>query len=136
APRSTAGSVLGGGRRASAEQAGRRIAHGRLQTKVVPGGPGGHPPARRAHEQADLEQEGLVHVLDRLRLLAHGDGEGADADRSPAEVAAEGGEDGTVDLVEPQGVDAERGETGVGRLLVDDAGATHLGEVTDAPQEA
>src|SRR5205807_10493583 len=39
---------------------------------------GGYPAAGRAHQEAPLQEEGLVHVLDRLGLLAHADRKGAD----------------------------------------------------------
>ena len=67
-----------------------------------------HPAARRAHEQALLDEERLVHVLDRLGLLADADGQRRQPDRAAAELLAQRGEDGPVDLVEPALVDAEQ----------------------------
>ena len=74
------------------------------------GAGGGDPAARRALEQARLEQERLVDLLDRLRLLRHRDREGVEADRLPGEGLAERGEDGAVDLVEAELVDLEQRE--------------------------
>ena len=42
---------------------------------MAPGRRGGHPAPRGAHQQALLHQERLVHVLDRLGLLADADGQ-------------------------------------------------------------
>ena len=57
-----------------------------------------------------LQQERLVHVLDGLGLLADRDRERAEADRPPAERAAQRVEDGAVDLVEAELVDLEQRE--------------------------
>ena len=50
---------------------------------------GDHAAARRAHEQALLDEERLVDVLDGLGLLADADGEGRQADRAAAELLAQ-----------------------------------------------
>ena len=44
-----------------------------------------HPPAGRARDEPDADQEGLDDRLDGLRLLAHRDGERVQADRASAE---------------------------------------------------
>ena len=46
-------------------------------------------PARRAHQEALLEQVGLVDVLDRVGLLAHRHGQRRQPDRAAAELLAD-----------------------------------------------
>src|SRR3712207_2423305 len=81
---------------------------GRREPEVGEGRGGGHAPARRALEEAALEQVGLVDVLDRVRLLAHRDREGRQPDRAAAEARAHRGEDLAVEAVEAEGVDLEQ----------------------------
>ena len=64
--------------------------------------------ARRALEQAALEQERLVHVFDGLGRFADRDRERAEPDRPAGERAAQRGEDRPVDLVEAELVDLEQ----------------------------
>src|SRR4051812_20450968 len=78
------------------------------QTEVLPGRGQRDAAARRAHEQTLLDEERLVHVLDRLGLLAHADGQRREADRTATELLAQGAEDGAVDLVQPALVHAEQ----------------------------
>ena len=60
--------------RARHQQPGERVlargAARRGEAEVGERGRGGHPPAGRAHEQAPLDEERLVDVLDGLGLLA------------------------------------------------------------------
>ena len=65
----------------------RRGVGGRGHAQMLPRGRRGHPPARRALEHPQLQQERLVDVLDRLLLLAHADGEGREPNRPAAEAA-------------------------------------------------
>ena len=102
-------------RRASAagsEQAGSLArSAGRVQTEVRrrPAGVA-IAAARRALEQAALQQERLVHVLDGLGRLADRDRERAEPDRAARERAAQRVEDRPVDLVEAELVDLEQRE--------------------------
>jgi hypothetical protein len=57
--------------------------------------------ARRAGQHALLDEERLVHVFDRFRLLADADGQGAEPDRPTCGTVADSRQDGPVDLVEP-----------------------------------
>src|SRR6478736_5205696 len=86
------------------EQPGQRLvagaAPGSREAEVGERGLGGHAAAGRAHEEAALDEEGLVDVLDGLGLLPHADGQRREPDRSAPEALADGGEDGPVDLVE------------------------------------
>ena len=45
------------------------------------------PPARRAHQQAELHEVGLDHVLDDVALLGERRGQRLDADRAAAAAA-------------------------------------------------
>ena len=76
---------------------------------------GRDPAARGALEEAALEQERLVHVLDRLGLLAHRDRERGEPHRLARERAAQRGEHRPVDLVETERVDLEQRERGRAR---------------------
>ena len=84
------------GRVGGIEQAGRaggpvRGGWRRREAEVRPGRRRGHAAAGRAHQQALLDEERLVDVLDRLGLLADADGERRQPDRAAAELAAQGG---------------------------------------------
>ena len=68
---------------------------------------GRHPAPGRALDQALLEEERLVGVLDGVGLLADALGERGEADRAAAEAPAERVQDRPVDLVEAELVDAE-----------------------------
>ena len=80
-------------------------------------------------------EERLVDVLDRLGLLAHGDRQRRQPDRSAAELLAQRAEHGPVDLVEAELVDAEHGQAALGGGGVDAAVAADLGEVAHATQQ-
>ena len=105
------------------------------QPEVGPGRRHGHPAAGRAHEQALADEERLVHVLDRFGRLSHADGQRGQAHRTAAEAFAQRAEERPVHLVEAPLVDTEHGQPVVGRLLVDDARATNLGEVAHPTQQ-
>ena len=68
---------------------------------------GGDPAARRALEEALLEEEGLVDVLEGVALLAHGGGDGLHAHRAAAELLDDGEQDLPVHRVEAGGVDLQ-----------------------------
>ncbi len=82
---------------------------------------GRHPPARRALDQAQLEQIGLVDVLDRVLLLADRDRERREPDRAAAELLADRAQDLAVEAVEAELVDLEQLERRVRRVRRDDA---------------
>ena len=64
--------------------------------------------ARRALDEAELQQVRLVHVLDRVRLLAERDRQRRETDRAAAELQQDRGEQLTVDPLEPDPVDLEQ----------------------------
>src|ERR671935_1525661 len=59
---------------------------GARSADVRAAGVGDHAAARGALDEAELEEVRLVDVLDRLLLLAEGDGERREADRPAAEL--------------------------------------------------
>ena len=81
---------------------------GRRHADVPVGGRHRHAAAWRAGDHALLDEERLVHVLDRLGLLADADRQRRQPDRPAAELLAQRGEHRPVDLVEPEVVDAEQ----------------------------
>ena len=89
-----------GGRRCLRTVSRRRPRARRGYAQVRPGPGGGHPAARGALDQALLEQERLVGVLDGVGLLPHALRQRGQAHRLAAEAAAERVEDGPVDLVQ------------------------------------
>ena len=96
---------------------------------------GDDPPARRALEEAELEQVRLVDVLDRVGLLAERDGERREADRAAAELLGDRRQQLAVDALEPAAVDLEQLERLAGDVVRDLAGVAHLGDVAHAPQD-
>ena len=92
------------------ERSEQRQRPGRLQAEVREGALRGRPPARRALDQAALEQVGLVDVLDRVLLLAHRDRERREPDRAAAELLADRAQDLAVEAVEARVVDLEQVE--------------------------
>src|ERR671936_1570562 len=96
---------------------------------------GNHPAARRALDEAELEEVRLVDVLDRLLLLAEGDRERGEPDRPAAELDRDRFEQVAVGALEADPVDLvelERLERDVER---DRALVAHLGDVADTAQD-
>src|SRR6266545_1095540 len=97
---------------------------------------GDRPPARRPLDEAELQQEGLEDVLDRLGLLAERDRERGQPDRAPAELVHDRAEQLAVHALEPELVDLEQ----VQRLSSDRLGdaplVAHLRDVTDPAEDA
>ena len=92
--------------------------------------------ARRALEEAALEQVGLVDVLDRVRLLADGDGERRETDRAAAEASRRSSRGSRGRAVEAELVDASRSSAARATVGVDRAVAAHLGVVAHALEQA
>jgi hypothetical protein len=103
---------------------------------VGPGPGRRHPAPGRAQDQAALQEEGLVGVLDGVGLLAHALGQRGQPDRLAPEAAAQRLEDGPVHLVQAELVHPEEVEALGRRRSVDGAVAPHLGEVADPAQQA
>src|SRR3954453_19701747 len=98
---------VGPPRRRPLEQPGL-AAGGRLEAQVGEGPRGRDAAARRALEEAALQQVGLVDVLDRVLLLADSDGQRRETDRAALELQADRVEDLAVEAVEAQVVVPER----------------------------
>ena len=77
-------------------------------------------PARGPLDEAALQQVGLVDVLDRVLLLAHGHRQRGEADRPATELRADRVEDVAVQAVEAEVVDLQQGQRSVGGVGVDD----------------
>ena len=61
---------------------------------------GEHPPPGRAHEEAALQQERLVHVLDGVGFFSDGHRQGGEPHRTSVELLQDEGEDLAVHAVE------------------------------------
>ncbi len=92
----------------------RRLAVGATGRQVVaerrevnPGPLGRHPALRRPVQEADPEEERLVDVLDRLRLLREDRAQGGHAHGAAAELLDDGREQAAVGRVEADHVDLE-----------------------------
>src|SRR5690242_15885112 len=85
------------------EQAGHPLRDG--QAKMLVGPLRQDPAARRPLDQPLLEQVGLEDVLDRVGLLADGDGEGREPDRAPRELARHQFEELAIVAIEPRAID-------------------------------
>jgi hypothetical protein len=73
---------------------------------------------RRAVEEADLDQERLVDVLDRVLFLADSPPRSCQADRTAAELVDDRPQQLPIDVVEPVLVDLQQLQAGVGDLSV------------------
>ena len=76
-----------------------------------------------------MQQVGLVHVFDGVRLLADADRQGRQSDGATPEPGADGIQDGPVHLVESELIHAKELEAPSGHLLVDRPVAAYFGEV-------
>ena len=77
------------------------------------------PAARRALDEALLDQERLDDLLDRVARLGERRGDGLDADRTAAEAFGDELEIAAVERVEAERVDLEPAERLVGLVRVD-----------------
>ena len=108
----------------------------RLEAEMGEGVRRRHPPARRALDEAALQQVRLVDVLDRVLLLVHGHRERRQTDRAAAEAHADRVQDLAVQPVQALVVDLEHVQRGVGGRGVDRAVAVDLRVVADALEQA
>src|ERR1700760_4000406 len=106
-----------------------------LQPEVLVGPPGRGATARRALDQAALQQVGLVHVLDRVLLLPDRHRERRQTDRTATELVADRVQDLTIETVETLVVDLEHVQRRAGDLVGDDAAVADLGVIADAAQQ-
>ena len=90
---------------------------------------------RCAFEEALLDEERLIHLLQRAGVLADGRGDGSEAHGAALELVDDGGENFVVNLVQSVAVDVERLEGIAGNLHVDASVALDLCEVAHAAQQ-
>ena len=76
--------------------------------QVLVGPPGRHPAARRAVEEAELQQVRLDHIHDRVRLLAQRGRDRLQPHRPAAKVADDAAQHRPVQRVQPQVVDVQQ----------------------------
>ncbi len=95
-----------------------------------------HPPARRALQEALLDQVGLDHVLDGVAFLADRSGHVVQAHRPAVETVDHRLQQLAVHDVEAQRVDVEHGQCLLRDLVVDAARALDVGVVAHAAQQA
>src|SRR5205823_10190405 len=93
---------------------------GRLSPEMLVRQRRSHPAAWRAGQEAQLNEERLVDVHDRVRFFARCGGDGLDADRPAAELVYHGQKHLAIDLVQPQLVHLQPFER-VGRYYWRDA---------------
>ena len=93
-------------------------------------------PARRALDEAELQQVRLVDVLDRVRLLAERRGERREADRPAVELVGDRAQQLARLAVEALLVDLEQLERLARDLGRDRALVAHLGDVAHAAEDA
>src|SRR3954468_19566535 len=92
--------------------------------------------ARRALKETELQQERLVHVLDRVLLLAERDGQRREAHRPAAQLEEDRGEKLPGDSLETAVVPLEQLERLPCHLVRDHAVVLHLGHVSHPPEDA
>ena len=83
-----------------------------------------------------LQQVGLVHVLERVRLLADRDGQRRQAHRAAGERLGHAAQDLAIDPLQAEVVHLEQLQRLGGDLVGDRALVPHLGEVAHAAQDA
>ena len=92
-------------------------------------------PAGGTLQESVLHEERLVHLLDRIRILAHGGRDGPDADRAALELLDDGAQDPCVHVIEPELVDVEHLQGALGDRGGDHPVDSDLREVAHAPQQ-
>src|SRR5574341_168494 len=104
-------------------------ARGRGELEVGVSQSRGRPPPRGPCQEAELDQERLVHILDGVLFLADGNGQGLDPHRPAGELLDDGLENPAVHLVETPIVHVQAVQGIAGHALVDRAVPQNLGEV-------
>ena len=91
--------------------------------------------ARRAHDEAFLDEERLTDLLDGAGVLAHRRGDGVDTHRAALELIDDGREDLVVHVVKAVLVHVEGLQADAGNVDGDGTVALDLGEVADTAQQ-
>ena len=82
----------------------------------------------------ELQQERLVDVLDRVRLLAEGHGQRREPDRPTSELVSDRRQELAIRALEADRVDLEQLERLARDVERHGAGMAHLGDIADAPE--
>ncbi len=98
-------------------------------------GAGGDPPARSPHHKAQSHQKGFGHLRHRLGLFTDGDGQGRQANRTAAELRADGLQNCPVQTIQTERIDLEQVKGITGSLGSDQARSPDLGVVTHPAQQ-
>jgi hypothetical protein len=109
-----------------------RLAH---PCEVLAAELGDDPAARCPLQKPWLEEERLVHVLDRLRFLAERDSERRQTHRAAAEPLDHAAQKLAVEALEPGAVDLEQRQRLLGDLRRHGAFVAHLGDVAHAAED-
>ena len=99
---------------------------------MLVGGGGQHPAPGRAHQEAQLQKVGLVHIADGAGVFPGRGGQGIQAHRPAAELVHHGGDDVAVHPVQAQGVHVEEVQGFFSHGQGDPAVIAHLGVVAHA----
>ena len=94
-----------------------------------------HAAARRAVDEAQLDQEGLDDLLDRVARFRQRGGDGVDADRPAAEIDGDAGEIAMVERIEAAAVDLEIAQRPVGDALSMTFAPADGGEIAHPAQQ-
>src|SRR5665213_1426104 len=103
------------------------------EAEMLEGVRGQQPPARRALDEALLDQERLDNVLDGVAWLRKRGRHGVDANRSAAVADRDGGKIAPVHGIEPRGIHFQFAERAVGGFAVDSLGAVDMGKIAHTP---
>ena len=94
-----------------------------------------HAPARRAVDEAELDQIRLVDFFDGRRLLVNGRRDGVHAHRPATVFVQQREHDLLVDFVEPVAIHFQQIQRGLGDVFIDMAVGPHLRVITNTPQQ-
>jgi hypothetical protein len=71
----------------------------------------GNTSTRRSGDHAQLDQEGFVYILNRLRLFTYSDCDSGESDGPTPELHTQCRQQGAIDFVQPKIIHAENTET-------------------------
>ena len=95
-----------------------------------------HPPACRAGDQAELDEERFDYVFDRVARLGEPRGERFDPHRAARIDLRDHGEIAPVHRIEPERIDFEPGQRRIRDRGGDRPGLPDIGEVAHPPQQS
>ena len=101
---------------------------------MMEGSLGGNPAPRCAAKEADLHQEGFIHVLDGVRFLAYSNGKRRKPNGAPGEPIDHRVEDRAINFIQAKRIHAEYFEGATCDLAINRAVRSYLSEVANASQ--